>query len=273
MKTASKTWVNAIVLVIVLAINYISSTGMINNTDQKEMSDKYLTPITPAPFTFGIWGVIYTLVFISIIILILNRNKESYKRTIDTLSPLFWLSSLFNVGWIITFLYDKVLVSTVLILALTVVLAVINRLIVKINDNRKNILSLTFGLYNGWLLIATIVNIAAYLEKINWKRGGLSEETWGIVLLSTALVIALLMMILLKNAAFTLPAAWACFGIYKFLTSPEGFDNLYSRLPIISIVFSVILVISALAQFRTNKWKVVPVPKHNFHYRKGMNSL
>lgn len=273
MKTAVKTWVNAIVLIVVLAINYISSTGMINNTDQKEMSDKYLTPITPAPFTFGIWGVIYTLLFISIIILILNRNKESYKEIIDTLSPLFWLSSLFNVGWIVTFLYDKILLSTFLILALTVVLIIINRLIVKINDNRKSILSLTFGLYNGWLLIATIVNIAAYLEKIEWNRWGLSEEIWGIVLLSVALVLAVLMMILLKNAVFTLPAAWACFGIYQFLASPDGFDNLYSRLPMVSIVFMVILVVSALAQFKSNKWKVVPVPKHNFHYRKGMNSL
>ncbi|WP_034551545.1 tryptophan-rich sensory protein [Carnobacterium funditum] len=265
MKTALKAWINILVFTILLVINYASSVGLINNITQKEMSDKYLTPITPASFTFSIWGVIYTLIFISLILMILNRNKRSYRTISDTISPLFWVSSLFNIGWVVLFLYDQILISTIFILAFTVVLTFINRIIVRNNDNKKNILAFTFGLYNGWLLIATIVNIAAYLVKINWNRGGLSQEILGIVLLSMAFIIAVGMMAWLKNAVFTLPAAWACYGIYHFLVSSTGSNSDYSLLPIVSIIYMIFLISGAIIQFKLNKWKLIPAPKRNIY--------
>lgn len=265
MRTATKAWINMIVFAILLVINYVSSVGLINGIDQKEMSDKYLTPITPAPFTFSIWGVIYTLIFISLVLMVLNRNKTSYRTIIDKVSPLFWLSSLFNIGWIVIFLYDKILFSSIFIVSFTIVLAIINKIIVENNDNRKTTLALSFGLYNGWLLIATIVNIAAYLVKIGWNRWGLSEEIWGIVLLSLAFVIAVIMMAWLKNAAFTIPAAWACYGIYKFLVSSAGIEMGYSLLPIVSIIYMIFLIIGAVIQFKLNKWKLIPAPKRNIY--------
>ena len=264
MKTAVKAWINGVVLLVVLAINYISTTGIINGTNQKEMSDKYMTPITPAPFAFSIWGVIYTLLFVSIILIILNRNDHGYKRTIDKLSPLFWVSSALNIGWILTFLYDQILISTIFIAAFTGVLIQINRILLEVNDDRKNVLALSFGLYNGWLLIATILNVAAYLVKIDWNRFGLSEEIWGIILLLTASVLAILMMLYLKNAAFTIPAAWGSFGIYKSLISPEGFNNMYSTLEIVAIGCLILLVVSFVVQFKKNQWRIIPVPKYKF---------
>lgn len=266
MKAGIKAWLNAVVLVIVLVVNYISSTGAINGTNQEQMSNKYLTPITPAPFTFSIWGVVYTLVLITIIMLIVDRKKESHKALINTISPLFWLTSLLNIGWIVTFLYDQVLVSTLLILALTVVLVLINREILKDENQGKNIFALTFGLYNGWLLVATIVNIAAYLVKIDWNRWGLSEEMWGILLLSVAFVLAIVLMMALKNAAIPLPAAWACFGIYSFVTSPDGFNGAYPRLMFVALLYLIGLGISALVQFKVNHWKVIPAPQRKVHF-------
>ena len=268
MKTAAKAWTNGVVLLVVLAINYISTTGIINGTNQKEMSDKYMTPITPAPFAFSIWGVIYTLLFVSIILMILNRNDHGYKRTIDKLSPLFWVSSALNIGWILTFLYDQILMSTIFIAAFTGVLIQINRILLEVNDDRKNVLALSFGLYNGWLLIATILNVAAYLVKIDWNRFGLSEEIWGIILLLTASVLAILMMLYLKNAAFTIPAAWGSFGIYKSLISPEGFNNMYSTLEIVAIGCLILLVVSFVVQFKKNQWRIIPVPKYKFLTKK-----
>ncbi|MDN6626410.1 MAG: tryptophan-rich sensory protein [Pisciglobus halotolerans] len=264
MKTATKAWINGIVLLVVLAINYISTTGIINGTNQKEMSDKYMTPITPAPFTFSIWGIIYTLLFVSIILMILNRNNHGYKRTIDRLSPLFWLSSAFNIGWIITFLYDQILISSIFIAAFTVTLIQMNRILLEVNDDRKNTLALSFGLYNGWLLIATIINIAAYLVKIDWNRFGLSEEVWGIILLAIASVLAILLMVYLKNAAFTIPAAWGSFGIYKSLVSPDGFNNMYSMLVVVAIACLIVLAISFVVQFKNNHWRIIPAPKYKF---------
>lgn len=265
MKTSAKAWINIIVYAILLVVNYVSSTGLINNTTQKEMSDKYLTPITPASFTFSIWGVIYVFIFISLILMVINRNRISYKAIIDKVSPLFWVSSLFNVGWIIIFLYDEILISTIFIVVFTLVLGGINKIIVENSDNKKNTLALSFGLYNGWVLIATIVNIAVYLVKIDWNRWGLSEEIWGITLLSLAFVITIAMMIWLKNAAFPLPAAWACFGIYQFINATNSPNGDYSLLASASIIFLVLLTIGAILQFKLNKGKIISASRHNIY--------
>lgn len=265
MKTAIKAWINIVVFISLLVINYFSSAGLINGTNQKEMSDKYLTSITPASFTFSIWGIIYTLIFIALILMVLNRNKSSYRLIIDKFSPLFWLSSLFNIAWIVLFLYDKIFISTIFIAALTIVLVVINQVIVENNDNKKNMLALSFGLYNGWVLIATIINMAAYLVKSGWNRFGLSQEIWGIILLSLSFIIVVRTMAKLRNASFPLSAAWGCYGIYKLLVSSTGLGSDYSLLPVISVSYMFLLIVVAVIQFKSNKWKLIPAPKANIY--------
>ena len=126
-------------------------------------------------------------------------------------------------------------------------------------------MALSFGLYNGWVLIATIVNIAVYLVKIDWDRWGLSEEIWGIILLSLAFVITVTMMLWLKNAAFPLPAAWACFGIYQFITAANSPNGDYSLLATASIIFLVLLTIGAILQFKLNKGKIISASRHNIY--------
>ncbi|WP_414839422.1 TspO/MBR family protein [Carnobacterium sp. TMP28] len=265
MKTAIKAWINIVVFISLLVINYFSSTGLINGTNQKEMSDKYLTSITPASFTFSIWGIIYTLIFITLILMVLNRNKSSYRSIIDKFSPLFWLSSLFNGAWIVLFLNDKIFISTIFIAALTIVLIVVNQIIVENNDNKKNMLALSFGLYNGWVLIATIINMAVYLVKIGWNRFGLSEEIWGIILLSLAFILVIRMMSKLRNASFPLSAAWGCYGIYKLLVSSNGLGSDYSLLPVVSVSYMFLLIVVAVIQFKSNNWKLIPAPKANIY--------
>ncbi|WP_373471495.1 hypothetical protein [Carnobacterium alterfunditum] len=58
MKQKTKTYINAILLVITLIINGMGAFGLINGLSQKEVSDMYPTLITPAPSTFSIWSVI-----------------------------------------------------------------------------------------------------------------------------------------------------------------------------------------------------------------------
>ncbi|MGB6178291.1 hypothetical protein [Carnobacterium sp.] len=264
METAIKAWINSAVFAILLIVHYFSS-NLIKNTNQKELFNNYLTPINPAPFTLSIWGVIYTLIFMSLVVMILNRNRASYRNMIDDISPLFWLSSLLTIGWVVTFLSNKRLISIVFILGLTVVLTAMNRMIVRNNDNKKNFLALTFGLYNGWLLIVSIANLAAYLVEREWNKWGLSEESWGIILLSLAFILAVLMMGWLKNASFTIPAAWACYEMYQFLVSSTELKNRYFLLSLVSIIYMGFLVVGAVIQFKLNRWKWIPAPKRNIY--------
>ncbi|WP_303859982.1 hypothetical protein [Alkalibaculum bacchi] len=56
----------------------------------------------------------------------------------------------------------------------------------KIHEKKRLLLPLTFGLYAGWLFIATVVNTAAWFVKIQWYGFGIPDVTWAIIMLIIA---------------------------------------------------------------------------------------
>lgn len=56
----------------------------------------------------------------------------------------------------------------------------------------------------------------------------------------------------------TTPIAWAYFGIYNFLGSPEGFDGAYTMLQNIALLGMALLIGLAAIQFYKNKYRIMP---------------
>ena len=55
-------WLNIIAFVAVVLVNGLAgSTTLIGGQDTAQVSDNNFTLITPAGYTFAIWGIIYTL--------------------------------------------------------------------------------------------------------------------------------------------------------------------------------------------------------------------
>lgn len=253
-----KPWINLIVFFITLGINSLGSLGLINGMSQKAVSDKYHTLITPSPITFSIWGLIYTLLLISLIMMIIKEKDIAYKRVIDIFTPIFLISCIFNILWIISFSYEKIGASTLFIFGLFISLTSINK---KLSQHKREIpnklLNSTFGLYAGWLMIATVVNIAAFLVSVSWRGLGISP----IILAPIILVISLILVILinknLKNAVFPLPVGWAYFGI--LMESKRLGDHIdygpYMK-PVIVIGIVVLLCLSII-QFKRNNYCVI----------------
>jgi hypothetical protein len=258
MKLKTKSLINGILLVLTLIVNAMGAIGVINGLSQKEISDMYQTLITPAPSTFSIWSVIYTFLIISIIVMIIKNKDSYYGRAIDEISSLFWLSCALNIVWIISFSYNLIGLSTIFIFAFLIVMVLIVERIGKIQTKNRFLLPITFGLYSGWLFIATVVNIAAWLVKIEWGGLGISAEIWASVILLVAVGLTLIVILKTKNAIFPLPIAWAYFGIYNFLLAPEGFQGKYSLLPNIALIGIVLLIGLAAIQFYKNKYMVMP---------------
>ncbi|MTD31902.1 hypothetical protein [Planomicrobium sp. YIM 101495] len=74
--------VNLVLFLATLGVNYLGSSGFFNGQSQADISDQYLTLISPAPFTFSIWGVIYSLVLIPLVYLLIKRkNRISASRS------------------------------------------------------------------------------------------------------------------------------------------------------------------------------------------------
>jgi hypothetical protein len=72
---------------------------------------------------------------------------------------------------------------------------------------------LPFSVYLGWITIASIANVAATLVSVNWDGFGISQETWAIIIVIIALLIAMLVALTRKDIAYGLVVIWALLGI------------------------------------------------------------
>jgi len=258
MKTSRKAWINGLFLAVTLIINTLGALGLINGLSQKEISDMFVTLITPSPSTFSIWSVIYLLLIISIITIIIKKDDSYYKSAVNQISTLFWVSCILNIGWIVAFSYVQIELSVLFILGFVITLSLICHKLLKIQDRKRWLLPLSFGIYTGWLFIATVVNIAAMLVKLKWNGFGIAAEIWAIIILIIAILLVVAVLSKIRNAAFPLPIAWAYFGIYQFLNAPEGFKGEFGLLQNIALAGMVVLVALAVIQFYRNRLSLIP---------------
>jgi benzodiazapine receptor len=255
MNTKAKSWFHILLYVVTLIVNTLGAFGIINGMSQKEVSDTYPTLITPRPSTFSIWFVIYVMVFISLIYMVVKHRDVRTQKLIDDISVPFWIA---NILWIITFSFELIGLSTVLIFIFVIALAVINRRLSTPIEVGEKINAAAFGLYNGWLIIATVVNVAAFLVQIKWDRFGVAESTWTLITLIAAFVITLLIQLRLRNAVLTLPLAWAYFGIWQEHQPSGKFLGQYPSVALTAIIIACLFVVVAILVFFMNGRCVLP---------------
>jgi translocator protein len=189
------------------------------------------------------------------------KNDRYYAAAVDKISGLFWVSCALNAIWIVSFSYIQIGLSAIFIFAFAITLALILLRLREIQDRQHFLLPLTFGIYTGWLLIATVVNISAWLVRIKWAGFGLSNEAWGGIILIVAILVVLGVLSKTANAALPLPLAWAYFGIYRFLVAPEGLKGQFGTLQTVCLAGVAVYGIMALVQFYRNGMMVVPASR------------
>lgn len=256
MEAKKKVGLNAIFLAVTLIVNALSAFGFINGTTQSDVSNEYFTLITPSGMTFSIWSVIYGLLILSLIIMYVKRDDGYYQAAIHKITPLFIVSCILNIAWIVLFSFVLVEISTIVILAYAIVLVIICTLLLQIHDGNNFLLPITFGLYAGWLIIATVVNIATSLVKMDWDGFGLPDNIWAITLLVLSVLLMLYLAYRTENAVIPLPVAWAYLGIYQNLITAH--DGEHFILQVVAIVGMVVLIGVAAVQFYKNRYHILP---------------
>lgn len=256
--TKTKAWINLIAFFITIAFNALGSFGYINGMSQKAVSDKYHTLITPAPISFSIWGIIYTLLLLTLVMMIVKEKDSRVKKLINIFTPIFLISSLFNILWILSFSYEKIGISTIFIFLLLISLTTISK---RLDEHRMEIpfrlTGVTFGLYAGWLTIATVVNVSAYLVSMGWNGFGISQTIWAPVILAISIIIVILINTKINNAIYTLPVAWAFFGILIESRRLAGSLDYGKYLNPVIIIGIVVLVLVSILQFNRNNFCVI----------------
>ena len=242
MQTKKKAWINLIVLIATLVVNGLGGTGLINDSSQSEVSGEFQTLITPAGFAFSIWSLIYGLLVISMIVMIVKSEDGHYRKAIEKITPLFWLSSVLNMAWIVAFSYYQIGLSTIFIFGYLLSLTRIVQILLAMHEPKRWLLPVTFGLNAGWLFIATVVNISAFLVQIEWNGFGIADTTWAILMWR------------LKNAAFPLPIAWAYFAIFSERMNAGN----ASAVGYVSIGGMVVLLLLAGLTYKKNNHSLFP---------------
>lgn len=247
------TILNLVFYFLTLGVNYLGSSGFFNGQSQGDISDQYMTLISPAPFTFSIWGVIYSLVLITLVYLLIKRKDAGVSKLVLLISPWFILSSVFNMAWIVAFSYERLFISTLLIIGLLFSLLVI---IGKIYTHRfevpATLAGLSFTLYCAWVTIATVVNTSLLLVQLEWNGFGISYSVWTLIILVVAIAFVLIYISRYKNAAYPLPLAWAFFGIYGSYRSGRVDPELATAIQGLLIAGIVIFLIAAVWRFIKN---------------------
>jgi hypothetical protein len=209
-------WSNILAYVGVLIVNGLAgSTTLIGGKFTAEISDANPTLITPAGYVFAIWGVIYVLLGAFVIYQALPQGRMgSFQQRIGWL---FVLSSVLNILWLFAWQYEYLVVSIPLMLLLLGSLILIY---IRLDIGRRKVgwgerlaVHLPFSIYLGWITIATIANISAYLVSIGWDGFGISPETWAVLIIIIATVIASLVAITRRDIAYELVIVWAFVGI------------------------------------------------------------
>ncbi len=248
-------WLNALLLIITIAVNYAGAAGIINGMTQKAVSAKFSTLITPAGYAFAIWGVIYVLLAATMIQLILKQRQSDFAQLINDISPLFALSVVFNIAWTISFSYLNMLIALVFIVALLVMLVLICLKLTTYKHAFQFRLAATgFGLYAGWVSLASIVNLAAFTVQINWNGFGIARPTWAMIALVFALLVVTAITLKIRNIVYLLGVIWAFFGILMAHRSPQVFNNAYGGIQMVLMAgIAYLVLLTAGVVFRKIK--------------------
>ncbi|GAA3025779.1 tryptophan-rich sensory protein [Microbacterium dextranolyticum] len=244
--------ISAVVFMIIAAM---FGVGLFGGTNVRDLQNGALaadaTALAPATQAFSIWSVVYLLMIAYAIWQALpgERTRER-QRTVG-----WWvaLTAVLNGGWLLAAQYLNLLATVVAIVALLVALCITMRRLVLSPAERwmdRLLLDGTVGIHLGWVALATVANIAAWLgAEVVPAPGEAAQTAWAIGVL---VVVGLIGVALVVGAggriAPALAMAWGLVWIGAARTSGEPHAPAVGATAF--IVAAVILLSAALAMVR-----------------------
>jgi hypothetical protein len=212
---------NLIAFITTLVMNSLSNSLPLNGRTPAQLSDLYPNLFVPAGVTFSIWGIIYSWLLVFIIwqvgALFSTKHMTKVAPIIDKLSWFFVITCVLNVAWLFAWHWQYLWVSVVVMCSLLYSLISLNIEMgtgfSKINSTEKWLIHAPFGIYLGWISVATIANITAALVGNQWNGFGFSEGYWAITMVLIGFLVAFSMVSFKNNVFYGLAVVWALYGI------------------------------------------------------------
>ncbi|MCE7056588.1 hypothetical protein LZF95_18030 [Algoriphagus sp. AGSA1] len=218
MKASHKIYsiINLIVLLAVICWNYWVNAKGLNGNTVSSLSEEYQNLFTPAGYAFSIWGLIFLSLMVQAVFFIIrafNPSKDSDFLT--QIGPYLIMANICNGLWLYMWLMENTGISVIVMLGIlaSLVIVILNTNMERWNAPRPIIFWLWWpiALYSGWIAVATIANISAYLAKTGW--GYADEITWTIVMIVVAVLLNLFMIATRNLREFASVGIWALVAI------------------------------------------------------------
>lgn len=239
--------------IFMIVMNTMANTLPLNGIATGAVSFKYPNLFQPSGITFSIWGIIYILLLIFIIIQfksMKNLHDEDVKQLFITINLLFALTSVLNGLWLFAWHYDKMILSTIIMLFLLITLI----FIVKKISFMPFLSRAAFSTYLGWITIATIANITITLVKIGVPSYRPIAVLTTVVVLLVGLAISLMWIIKEKDYIFGFVIIWAFIGIFLRHIRQENLPRLYPMIiSVVAICFICLLVVNSIVLSKSIK--------------------
>ena len=169
--------------------------------------NKDLDPLfNPAPYSFGIWIVIYIALIIWIIkgFFAKDKIKEMYLKI-----SLWFVACMILNG--VTVLLPTTF-SVIMIIGALITSLVIYNIVDKFNIAKRY--RIPFSLLSGWLSVATIVNISKFLRNMGVTNIlGINQVGWTNTLLVVGCILAILFTIIRNDIVYPLVFIWGYIAI------------------------------------------------------------
>lgn len=187
-----------------------------------QVSDRYPTYVVPAGYAFSIWSLIFALSIAYAVWQMLPAQREN-----PLLRRVGWLTAAAFAGstlWQFVFPAGWYGVSVVLIVITLVSLATaVGRMTgwrTPFTGAERWLVWIACGIYLGWITVATVANSAQALLAAGVVDLGLGAETWGMVMLAAAGVIASAVTLATRNPGYPLAVIWALIAAFVARRSP-----------------------------------------------------
>ncbi len=241
-----------VALIITIAVNVASNAIPFNGITAPEIADSFDVYFVPAGYVFSIWSLIYLGLIAYAIFQALPAQRENTR--LRQTGWWFVLSSAANSIWLVLWHYGYFGLSILAMLTILISLIVIyQRLGVgrqAVPSGERWFVHLPFSIYLGWITVATIANITAFLDSINWNGFGISPEIWAFIMLGVAVLVAGLMAYTRQDLAYLLVLIWAFVGIgVEQADTPQVANAAYLVAAIVA-VFVILVIIQKFRQMR-----------------------
>lgn len=236
--------VTVLSFIVMVGLNGLANALPLNGVTTGVLSDEIPNLFVPAGLTFAVWGLIYALLLgYAAAVLSAAFGKEASPRWAAADGWIFSANAILNAAWIVAWHWRLVGLSLAIMLGVLGTLIVLMERIHRADmvrpvagsnglraprigraELREFFLRVPILVYLGWICVATIANVTAFLVTAGWDGFGLSPSSWTVAMIAAGALVGLLLVLRRGAVPSALVVVWAYAGIVlkRAATDPEA---------------------------------------------------